>query len=90
MPGGQFEIGSEVYYNSGYFFDTQNATEQPEYYLLNARASYFIEEWNLRVGGFGKNITDQLYFQNIFANDFGNAATGAPPSVYGLYVNWEY
>lgn len=90
VPGGELELGSEVYYNSGYYFDTQNVTSQPEYYLVNARASYFISDWNVRVSAFGKNLNDDLYYLNIFANDFGHAATGGPPATYGLSVNWEF
>jgi len=90
VPGGNLEFGPEVYYNSGYFFDSQNVTRQPEYYLLNARASYFLERWNLRLSAFGRNLTDELYYQNIFANDFGEAATGGPPPSWGASLSWSF
>lgn len=87
-PGGTVEVGSDVYYNSGYFFDTQNTVEQPRYYTLNARASYLYEPWDLRVSVYGKNLTDQFYYLNAFATDFGVNATAAAPTTWGVGLSW--
>jgi iron complex outermembrane recepter protein len=89
-PGGSAEIGADVYYNSGYFFDPQNVVEQPAYYTLNARASYLYAPWNLRVSLIGKNLTDEFYYYNQLANDFGVAATGGPPPSYAVTLSWAY
>ena len=88
--GGPLELGANASYNSGYFYDTQNTTEQPSYTILNGRVSYLFERMNLRVTAFGKNLTEEVYYLNKFANDFGDNVTFAPPRQYGLTLGWEY
>lgn len=90
VPFGDLEIASDIYYNDGYYFDPQNTTEQPQYTLVSARMSYFIEPWNLRITANGQNLTDEIYFVNIFPNDFGKAGTGAPPRNYSVTVKWDF
>lgn len=90
VPAGSAELAVDYYYNDGYWFDAQNVVAQPRYYTLGARASYLIAPWNLRVTFVGKNLTDQFYYTNIFATDFGESATGGPPPSYGINVSWQF
>ena len=90
VPGGDMEVGASAYYNSGYFFDPQNVAEQPEYYTVDARISYFHVDSGIRVTAIGKNLNDELYFANIFPNDFGEAATFAAPTTYALQFSYDY
>jgi iron complex outermembrane receptor protein len=90
VPGGDLEVGASGYYNSGYYFDAQNDAEQPEYYTVDARISYFHPSSGVRVTAIGKNLNDRLYFTNIFPNDFGHAATFAPPTTYALLFSYDY
>ncbi|NKI16041.1 TonB-dependent receptor [Spongiibacter sp. KMU-166] len=90
VPGGTLESVVDGYYNSGYFYDTQNVAEQPEYYLINARFSYFHEDTGIRFTVFGKNLNDELYYYNRYQTDFGTLGTVAPPMSAGAKLEWAY
>ncbi|MDB5970171.1 MAG: hypothetical protein JWQ90_2621 [Hydrocarboniphaga sp.] len=89
-PGGPIEIAADYYYNSGYFYDTQNTVNQKAYGLTNARVSYLYEPWNLRIQVFVRNLTDTQYYYNRFPNDFSTNSYYAPPRSYGLSLSWEF
>ena len=89
-PGGSLELGLDVYYTSGFFYDTQNTTTQPAYFSLGAHAGYLYEPLNLRVTVYGKNLTDAYYFQNKFATDFGINASYAAPIQLGIRLSWTF
>lgn len=85
------ELGTDVYYNGGFYYLPQNtqASYQDEYHVLNARISYFYEPWNLRVTAFGNNLEDKKYSDGLFQTDFGVQRHLAKPVSYGLKVNWD-
>ena len=85
------EIGSDVYYNSGFYYLPQNskASHQEEYHVVNARVSYMYEPWGLRVTAFGNNLENKKYTDGVFQTDFGVLSHLAKPVNYGLKVNWE-
>ncbi len=90
VPGGVVALGGDGYYNSGFFYDTQNTAEQPSYHLFNARLSYLYERWGLRVTGYGRNLNDATYYANKFPTDFGVNSFFAPPRTYGVRVDWQF
>lgn len=92
FPGGPLEVAADAYYNSGFYYTAQNraSSEEEGYTVVSARISYLYEDWNLRLTGYGKNITDELYTYNMLELDFGTARLLAPPVTYGIKVNWEY
>jgi iron complex outermembrane receptor protein len=87
---GVLEAAGDVYYNDGYFFDTQNIAEQPAYYLANVRAGYLYQPWNLRITGFGQNVNGAKRFLYKFVQDFGIVGKLAPPATYGVRIDWEF
>jgi len=91
-PRGSAEIAADVYHNHGSYFTAQNrfSTKEDAYSVFNARISYLYEPANLRVTLFGKNITDAPYHYNLADFDFGSPTLLAPPSTYGLRLNWEF
>ena len=89
-PGGSVELGADGYYNSGFFYDTQNTVKQPNYFTVGMHTSYLYDPWQLRITAYGKNINGSYYFTNKFATDFGVAAKPAPPAEYGLRLNWDF
>lgn len=92
IGSGSLEFGGDVYYNSGIFFSAQNtkAASEGSYHLFNARVSYLYEPWNVRLSGFGKNINSAKYHYTIQDLDFGTAKLLAPPSTYGVKVQWDF
>ncbi len=89
---GTFELATDAYYNSGYFYTAQNLerAEESAYTTLDARLSYLYLPWNLRVTAFGRNITDTLHAINKLPTDIGTWTTYAPPSIYGVRLNWDF
>lgn len=87
---GEVELGVDAYYNSGFFYDSQNSVEEKAYFLLNARISYLHRPWNLRLTVFGRNLTDENYHMAIFQSDFGEVSTLAYPAQYGVQLNWDF
>ncbi|MEC9358559.1 MAG: TonB-dependent receptor [Pseudomonadota bacterium] len=89
---GTVEVAASVYHNSGFYFVAQNTESSKEdaYDVVNARASYLYDPWNLRVTVYGNNINDAKYHTSINEYDFQTAALLAQPASYGLRLNWSY
>ncbi len=92
VPGGELEIGGDVYHNSGFFYASSNDPRfaQPEYTIYGARLGYLYAPWGLRATLFGRNLGDEKYTQGLIATDFGGNFTLAPPVTYGLRLNWDF
>jgi iron complex outermembrane receptor protein len=88
--GGVVEAAGDVYYNDGYFFDTQNLEKQDAYYWTNARLGYLYAPWNLRVTAFGQNMNGARRFLYKFVQDFGVVGKLAPPATWGVRLDWEF
>ena len=88
----EFELGSDYYYNSGFFYSASNDPkyEQGAYGLLGAFGRYKYEPWNLGLRIFGTNLTNKFYTQGVISTDFGGVFTVAPPVEYGATVSWEF
>ena len=84
------ELGTDVYYNDGYFFDTVNTLRQESYYILNARAGIYDPRSHIRVTLFGKNLTDELFFSNKYRQDFGDTGIFGAARTYGVTLNWDF
>jgi len=87
---GKVEAAADVYYNDGYFFDTQNLVSQDAYYETNARLGYLYEPWNLRVTAFGRNMNGAKHYVYKFLQDFGVVGKLAAPATYGVRLDWEF
>ncbi len=92
LGSGEFEIGTDYYYNSGFYYSASNDPryEQEAYGLLGAFARYRYNPQNIEVRVFGNNLTDKFYTQGVISTDFGGIFTIAPPVLYGLKVSWEF
>ena len=90
VPGGTLEIAGDGAWNSGYYFDAQNVTEQNAFRKYDARLSYFHDGSGVRVTAFGRNLTDARIFDFKYLTDFGVASRLAPPHVYGLRISKDF
>lgn len=89
--GGSLELALDYYYTSEIFFLAQNSdvSRQDAYGTLGARLSYLIDDWDLRLTAFGKNITNEEYSHSIVVTDFGRNEHRAPKAFYGVRFNWS-
>jgi len=92
VPGGSVEIAGDGYYNSGMFYSAQNSphSELDSYVMANARASYFHEDWGLRLTVFGRNLNNARTYLFNYETDFGTSALLQPDATYGLRLNWDF
>jgi iron complex outermembrane recepter protein len=77
-------------YNSGYVFDADNKTSQPEYDLFNASLEYRPTE-NFGIELWGRNLFDEQYaVQKIASSGISvNTSLGAPRT-YGVNFKVRY
>lgn len=89
---GQFEVNVDYYYNGGYFYRPENSETSRErsYGVVGAQISYLFEPWNLRITGYGRNLTDAEYNYSRFITDFGALDARAPLSNYGVKLQYQF
>ena len=92
FDAGEFEFGVTAYYNDGFFYLAQNSpvSYEEDYYVVDANISFLHFDSNVRVSAFGKNINDARYTYSQFHTDAGRSDYLAPPSTYGVKVNWDF
>ncbi|HEY9547451.1 MAG TPA: TonB-dependent receptor [Solimonas sp.] len=92
VPGGQFEVAGDYYYNAGYYYLAQNTpdTFEEAYDIINARVSYLVRRYGLRLTVFGDNLGDERYNLAQFHTDFGREDSLAPPRTWGVRLNLDF
>lgn len=84
------EVGGDIYYNDGFFYDSLNTLAQESYELVGARFGVFDPRTNVRLTFYGKNLTDDIYFTQVYRQDFGDTGFYGPDRTYGAYVTWSF
>jgi len=85
-------IGADGRYSGSRVFDLTNERSDDSYYILNAQAYYeFGEEKAFRVTLWGKNISDELYFNNMFEATLGGRTVYlSEPRTYGVSLYKQF
>jgi iron complex outermembrane receptor protein len=84
------EVGLGAYYNSGFWFDPTNNVPEEEYAKVNARFSIRDSKSNIKLYGWGSNLTNEVSHMQRFRQDFGVGESYARPRMYGIGLEWEY
>lgn len=92
IVGGPLEMSVDYYYNDGFFYEASNnpRSQQDRYETYGARVSYLLEDQNLRLTLFGKNLKDKVFSTGNVPNDFGSLPTINPEATFGLRINWQF
>ena len=92
QDSGELEIAADYYYNSGFYYTSQNveSAEQESYDLVGARISYLYQPWNLRATVYGNNILDEYYSIGVLQADFGTNVSLGSPASYGVKLKWDF
>ncbi len=81
-------------YKDKVYFDPDNteALAQPAYSLVNARAALMFGNGRWEVAGWGKNLTNEMYYQNVIALSLSTVglATVAPPRTFGATLTRKW
>src|SRR3546814_695626 len=77
-------------YTTKVYQDIYHVIEQPSYGTLNARAGYLFVRDGLRLGIYGRNLTNETYIAHAFASGQGFTAAYARPREIGLELNYSF
>lgn len=92
LASGELALRGSYAYTGEFFNDLRNdpVIKQDAYGLLDASLTYFNDVHNYRVSLFGRNLTDEEYFE--FAANVANIDTvtwGGMPRVFGVEFAWS-
>lgn len=90
VPEGTYEFAVAGRYNGGYFTDADNTTQEPAFYVLNARLGYRHDAWKLGVFLFSSNLLDRRYRAVNVETDFGRVQSLARGRDVGLRLTWNW
>ncbi|QHS10291.1 TonB-dependent receptor [Sinimarinibacterium sp. NLF-5-8] len=84
------ELGGDIYYNSGFFYEPLNTVTADAYKIINARFGIYDPQHDVRVTFWGKNLTDDVFFTQKYRHDFGVTGIYGAPRTYGVTVSWQF
>jgi iron complex outermembrane receptor protein len=84
-----FDMSATLNYSSAVLHDITGTIRQAPYVLLAAQAGYRFDE-RLRVGVFGRNLTNKAYIANGLTSGSGFATGWGPPREVGLTIGYTY
>lgn len=80
---GDVTVFANYYRNDGWPADPDNRVNQEAYSLLDASVGWRSSNEKLSVSLWGKNLTDEFYFQQLGASNFSDNGVQAAPRTYG-------
>ena len=87
---GTFTSSANYYYSEGFFWESENRTEQESYSILNAQVTWTDPEDAYYVRFFANNITDEEYSNFSISSALGDFISAAPPLTYGVTVGAKF
>ncbi|MYM62433.1 TonB-dependent receptor [Pseudomaricurvus sp. HS19] len=88
LESGGLDASTTLSYSSKVYHDIYHVIEQPEYYTLSAQAGYRFHG-GLRIGLYGRNLTNEDYIAHGFSSAQGFTAAYARPREVGLSFNYS-
>jgi len=92
VANGLFRMRGDVSWTDKYFFEADEGltpgTDQQDYWLINALASYEVGSWVFSV--WGKNLTDEVYRTTTLSFGAFTMEYLALPRTYGVSIGWRY
>lgn len=90
LGDGELQLSSNLYYNSGYFFETDNVLRQPKYAKVGVSAKWMSNS-GLTIGVYGRNLTDKRTALFEGSQTSGNtSAAWADPREYGVTLGFQF
>ena len=83
---GGIDASVHYYYNDGFYWESENRTEEDSYSLVNAQVTWtsLEESWYVRL--FVNNLTDEEYSQFGISSQFGDFISASEPRTWGVKV----
>lgn len=90
LGSGRLLAAANVYYNSGYFFESDGVLTQPRYAKLGASVKWTSDR-GYSVGVYGSNLTDRRTAAFAATQSNGNAVISySAPRTYGITFGYQY
>lgn len=90
LGDGELQLSGNLYYNSGYYFETDNVLRQPRYAKVGASAKWTSNS-GLSIGAYGRNLTNRRTALFMGSQTSGNTSVAwADPREYGVTLGFEF
>jgi iron complex outermembrane receptor protein len=87
---GQLSGNLSLFYATAYNFTVDGRLQQPAHANLNAQVSWAPNNSGFRFTLWGKNLTNAVTYNSIYADPLGNIAFYAPPLEAGVTLAYHY
>jgi len=92
LGGRRLSLRGEFQYTSKYYFDQFNFEDLAEdgYHLWNAYLTYYLPNNRWSVSAYGRNLSDELHYAQVFGAGPDNKAWLAAPRTYGVRADYRF
>ncbi len=87
---GKLEANANVYYSAGYNWNLSGRVRTKSYALVNGQIALTPNNSAVRVGIFGKNLTNKAYVGGTILAANADGAVWAPPRQIGISVDYSF
>jgi len=90
FDAGKFDSSVTLYHSDHYFLDTGNRVRQSGYETLAVQASFTFAKTGVRVGVWGKNLTNADVLVSNLISDLGDPVQYGPKRTYGVTIGYSF
>ncbi|WOF43059.1 TonB-dependent receptor [Sphingopyxis indica] len=87
---GTFSLSAQYYYNDGFVATPDARLRQASYNTLDASLTWRPDAGNIFFRVWGKNLTDDLYYNQLSTSNYGDSGSLAPPRTYGATLGFDF
>jgi iron complex outermembrane receptor protein len=87
---GDVTYSANLYHNGGWAADADNRVNQEAYHLIDASVAWTSLHKKLSVSLWGKNLSNEFYFQQLGASNFADNGVQAAPRTYGVSLGAHF
>jgi iron complex outermembrane receptor protein len=90
VAGGHFDASSTLAYTTSVGLESTDTVTQGGYASLEAQAGYRFKDSNLRLGLYGRNLTNKAFLTGQLVSASGFLANYGPPREIGISINYAH
>lgn len=90
IAGGHVDASTTLSYTTSAGLENTYTLTQPGYASLAAQAGFTFRDSNLRLGLYGRNLTNKAYLTGQLVNASGFLGAYAPPREIGISINYTH
>ena len=91
LGGGSIGIAGNVYYSGKYYWEFANRVTQPAYVMINGEITWTPDnDLGLKLGLWGRNLANEVVYQQILVSGQADGATFERPRSYGVSASFSF